>query len=292
MADAMESLTAKLRANGSAANMRDVTTVSSAGRSMVLFLNASVAAADRLESAEGAAAQRALSRAGASHNTVRDAADRIESPEIKRRVESAADSSNQVLNSLLERQRGQYRDRLDVENPTALQAAQNYRRLAQLALLAGDDAQARTLQNRSQAAFEEYASLVREGNQHLQTARRGRDNLTSTALLSFGGQRVYWIGRLDAVAERRQVIEENYGTAAARFERAGAESRAETANAEREQFVQTMDTAGTLSMVGGALLGLGFLVVIAFETRAVYHYIKDSGAAVSGDFLVPHETSS
>lgn len=289
MADSMEALASKLRTSNSAAAKRDVTTVSSAGRSTILFLSASARADEQMAADNRSAAQRSLTRAAAAYNTIQDSVSRIESPEVRRQVEATTTATNQIITDLLERQRESYRQRLESDDTTTLERAQISRQLSQLAALAGEDQRAASLENRSQEAFETYAQLVSNGNSNLQEAREKRGNLTAAALLSVGGQRVYWIGSIDSIGDQRQTVSDLYTKAGEQFESAGATSLAETARSEREQFEQAMEQARLFTLGLGGVLGIGFLILLGLEARALYRYVQESAAAVNGDFLLPHE---
>ncbi|MBX0325232.1 hypothetical protein EGH21_19585 [Halomicroarcula sp. F13] len=290
-AGAMETLATELREGGSQQARRDVTTVSAAGRSTVLFLQYTADARRQLDNGNHTAAQRSLTRAAATYNTLQTGSERVRTPDIRERMVTSSDAAGLILTDMLDEQRKYYQQRLDSNETTMLERAQTYRQLAQLAALADDDEQAARLTNQSRSAFREYSTLVSDGNADLQAARQSQANLTATTMLSIGGRPVFWIGNLDSVERQQAAVVGSYTQAEQQFESAGASSRAQTARTERAAFSQQMEQGRLLSFSLAGAVAIAFLVLLGLEARAIYRYVQDSTEAVSGDFLLAHDTT-
>lgn len=291
MATAMETLATHLRENSSSQAREDVTTVSAAGRSTNMFLEATAAARQQLDSDNNTAAQGSLTRASAAYNTLATAAEQVRTPEIREEVRTAEKSARALLTEQLAEQRADYREQLAASETTTLQQAQIYRQLSQLSALAGDKSEAAALRERSESAFEEFSTLVSDGTRNLQWARANRSKLAATTLLSVGGRPVFWIGNLDRVQATEERIKQAYTKAEKQFESAGATGRTETASSERAAFTQQMNQGRLLSFGLAGFVALGFLLLVAVEARSVYRYIQDSAEAVTGDFLLSDDTA-
>ncbi|MHC3378859.1 hypothetical protein [Haloarcula sp. H-GB5] len=290
-ASAMEELTTEIREDSSQQARNDVTTVSAAGRSTALFLRYTIDARQQMDAGNHTAAQRSLTRAAATYNTLASASGRVQTPAARTRLDRAAGTAEEILTELLDEQRGHYEQRLASNDTTMLERAQTTRQLAQLAALAGDDSEAERLEAESQSAFSNYSTLVSDGNANLQSARQDQANLTAGTLLTVGGRPVYWIGNLDGVERQQSAVVESYTQAEQQFESAGASSRAQTAQSERMAFSQRMEQGRLLSFGLAGFVVVAFITGLGLEARAIYRYVQDSTEAVRGDFLLANDTA-
>jgi hypothetical protein len=290
-ARAMEGLTTEIRENSSQRARSDVTIVSAAGRSTVLFLQYATDARQQMDAGNHTEAQRSMTRAAATYNTLASASGRVQTPATRTRLDRAAEAAEAILTELLDEQRTHYEEQLSSNDTTMLERAQTTRQLAQLAALAGDDSEATRLEEESQEAFSEYSTLVSDGNANLQSARRERANLTAGTLLTVGGRPVFWIGNLDSIERQQSAVVDSYTQAEQQFESAGASSRAETAQTERAAFTQQMEQGRLLSFGLAGFVVVVFVVGLGLEARAIYRYVQDSTEAVRGDFLLANDTA-
>ncbi|QLH76566.1 hypothetical protein HZS55_04265 [Halosimplex rubrum] len=274
----------KLRAGN--APRSDIVAVSTAGRSTTLFLQSAEQARTALDAGNHSAAQLHLTRTAAAYRTLGTYTDRISNDELAQRAAGVTERADEILAALTDRQLSYYRGRLEAENTTMLERARIERDLSRLAALRGDSDRAGELRTEADRAFSNYSTLVAEGNERLEAGRSQRDDLDESLFVSALGQRVFWIGSLDRFESATRATLSEYDTAEQRFRAAGAVERADSAAAERASLAAAYDGARTVSLGIGAGLGLVFLVVVVLESRALYRYIQESRAAVSGDFLV------
>ena len=290
-AGAMEDLAALLRNDSSQSTRADVPTVSAAGRSTALFLQYSAAAETQIANGNHERAQSAVTQSAATFNTMSGAASRVDQPDIAARLNTSSAAADGILNGLIEDQQSYYQQRLTANNTSMLERSQTYRELAQLSELAGDESQAETYRNRSQASFEEYSALISDGNSDLQRARQNQSALESDHMVSVLGQPMFWIGDLDQIQSERASINATYTQSEQQFVTAGATSRAQTVRSERAAFAQRLERARLLSFGIAGVLGLLFVGVLIKEALAIYRYVQESAEAVTGDFLLTSETS-
>jgi hypothetical protein len=294
-AEAMEALADRLREGSderSDTARGDITTVSAAGRSSVLIIEQITIAREQQAAGNYTAAQRSLTRAAAAYRTLETASTRIETTPVKTRIETAASAADESLATAIDEQRAYYQDRAQNNETAVLTTAQTQRQLARLAALTGNTDDANEFQQQSQTAFERYSTLVSEGNDNLQRARQAEANLSAVTLTSIGGQPIFWIGALDRVDARQQMITQAYAEATEKFDAAGATAQATTAREEQSAFDQRLSRGRLLSYGLAGAVGFGFLIIVSLELRAIYRYAQESEEAISGDFLIEPEASS
>jgi len=287
----MEDLAGLLRNNSTQSTRADVPTVSAAGRSTALFLQYSSDAETQIGNGDYQAAQTSVTRSAATYNTMASAAERVSQPEVAARLDTSVAAADEILNTLIEDQRSYYQQQLNESNTSMLERAQTYRQLAQLSELAGDDAQAASYRNQSRSSFEEYSTLISDGNTNLQQARTNQTALESDHMVTVLGQPMFWIGDLNQVQSERAEINASFDQAEQQFVTAGASSQAQTVRTERAAFADRFQRARLISFGIAGLLGLLFVVVLVKEALALYRYVQESAEAVTGDFLLTTETS-
>lgn len=290
-AGAMEDLAGLLRNNSSQSTRADVPTVSAAGRSTALFLQYTAEADSQIADGNYQGAQTSVTRSAATYNTMASAATRVSQPDVAARLNDSVAAADEILNGLIEDQRAYYQQQLEADNTSMLERAQTYRQLAQLSELAGDDDQAESYRNQSESSFEEYSTLISDGNANLQQARTNQSELESDHMVTVLGQPMFWIGDLDQVTSERDDINASFNQAEQQFVSAGATSQAQTVRNERTAFADRFQRARLLSFGIAGLLGILFVVVLIREALALYRYVQESAEAVTGDFLVTSETS-
>lgn len=274
-----------LRENPEQGPIRDLSQACTASRSALLFLSAEETSRSLIEEGNHTGAQPYIGRMAAGFNTMTEYVGRIETDEARTPMTNGMNVARSVLDGRVESQEDYYDESLSEDDP-ALQQAEAYRELAQLAALEGDDQSANEFDQQAEEAFEQYRTNVKEGTAALQRARDTRDELDESLFVSAFGVRVFWIGNLDQFESQTQVVLSDYETARERFEQAGATSRAEEASDERAQMGAAYDSAFLASAVLGGVVGLLFFVTVLYEVLSVYRYVQDSQAAVSGDFLL------
>lgn len=285
MVAGVRALEERLRENPEQGPIRDLSKACTVSRSALLFLNADKTSQSLIEAGNHTGAQPYVVRMAAGFNTMTEYAGRIETEEARRPMESGMNVAQSLLEDRVKSQVNHYDESLSEDDP-ALEQAEAYRELAQLAALEGDEQRAQKFQSQAETAFEEYRSNVTKGTAALQRARDTRDELDESLFVSAFGARVFWIGSFDRFDSQTQAVLSDYQTAHVRFEEAGATSRAQEAAEERRQMASAYNTAFLASAALGGLVGLLFLVAVIYEILSVYRYIQDSQAAVSGDFLL------
>jgi len=281
---ALGSLEEKLQAGE--APRSDIVAVSTAGQSTVVFLESAAETRAALEAGNNSAAQRHLIRTSAAYRTLTTYTERIENDDLAERARGVTGQADSILAELTEQQRSYYERQLEADSTTMLERARIKRDLARLAALRGDRETARRLSTEADRTFANYSTLVTEGNERLQTGRTRRTELDESLFVTVFGQRVFWIGSLDRYESETQATVEHYEAAEQRFRTAGATERAEVAAEEGDALAASYQQARTVSLAIGGVMGFALLVVIVLEARALYRYVQESRAAVSGDFLV------
>lgn len=287
MVNALESLEARLRDSEASFDQADIPAVVTTARSAILYAEALQETDAAIEEGDREGAQTSLVRAAAAFATLSDAAEDIEDPEIGARISTASTTAGTVLENYIERQQEYFSERLEGSETSRLQEAQINRELALLAELRGDQQEATNLRETAQDAFEEYSTLVADANENLIEARERRDELDESLFMSPLGQRVFFIGSYTTYDTETGAVLEQYDEAESQFAAAGATERAETAATERERLSSSYDDALLVSAALGVVFVLVFVLLLAWEIRALYRYRLDAEAAVTGDFLLP-----
>jgi len=285
ISEGVRELEQRLRDNPEEGPIRDLARACTVSRSALLFLEADATARARIDEGNHTGAQPPVGRMAAGFNTMTRYADGIETDEARRPIADGVDIAGSMLDERVETQVGHYDQTLSGDVP-ALQRATSYRELARLATLQGDEERAADLSRRANDAFDEYATAISEGTAALQRARSHRDDLDESFFVSAFGVRVFWIGDLDRFESQTDTVLSEFETASERFDAAGATSRAEAATQEREHLASDYETAFLVSAGLGGAVGLAFLVAVVYELLAVYRFVQDSRAAVTGEFLV------
>jgi len=265
--------------------IRDLARACTVSRSALLFLEADATARARIAEGNHTGAQPSVGRMAAGFNTMNQYTDSIDTNEARRPIADGVGIAESMLDERVETQVGHYDQTLSGD-VSALQQADAYRELARLATLQGDDERAGDLSRQADESFDRYANAISEGTAALQRGRSLRDDLDESFFLSAFGVRVFWIGDLDRFESQTETVLLEYEMAREQFEAAGATSRAEAAVQERDQLASAYETAFLASAGIGGAVGLVFLVAVVYELLAVYRFIQDSQAAVTGEFLV------
>ena len=284
MADAVRTLEERLREDPQGP-LRDLSRACTAGRSTLLFLNANEEAVSRIEAGNRSAAQTHIGRMAAGFNTMESYVSRIETDSVRSTADGSVVAARTLLNERVERQTRYYEESVS-DNATVLRTAEVNRELARLATLQGEEERATGFDDRADEAFDEYATLVSEGNDNLLRARETRAEMDRRLFVEVVGVRAFWIGSLDRFESRRGTVLEHYRQSRDRFARAGATQRAATADEERAETARALQRVYWTSLGAGGVAGAVLLLALGLEARGIYRYVQDSREMVSGDFLL------
>lgn len=286
MAEAISTLEDRLRENPQGSGpLQDLSRACTAGRSTLLFLNADEEAGSRIDAGNRSAAQTYIGRMAAGFNTMESYVGLIETESVRSTGEESVGAARSLLNERVESQTRFYEESVS-DNATVLRTAEVNRELARLATLQGEERRARELGGRADEAFDRYATLVSEGNDHLLGAREMRETMDQRLFVEVVGVRAFWIGSLDRFESDRDAVLSRYGRSVDSFARAGATQRAAAAAEERAATARALQRVYWVSLGAGGAAGVVLLLVLGFEARGIYRYVQDSREMVSGDFLL------
>ncbi|MFC6955190.1 hypothetical protein [Halorubellus litoreus] len=273
--------------NGDLESGTDISRAFTAAQTFATFVNATEQTRAHLEADEHEAAQRDLTRASSTYNTVSLYVSQLSDDELAGLGEDALADGNTALNDLIETQRAHYQQQLSGDNTSLLDAAIVKRELARIAVLQGEESRANTLQSAADRAFEQYAENVSAGQENLQAARSTDDNLTADVFTVVGGQPLLLNpADLGEFQSKSESVLSSYVTARERFAAAGESETASEVAQEREATANAYQTAETALYVASAGYVVAFIALVAHLLRGVIAYISDAKETATGEFLV------
>lgn len=258
-----------------------------AGRGTQLFIESASAAERAQSNGNYVAAQTAIVRAAAAHQSMRTYVGDLSTTRVRRPAEDAVEAGDGRLDELVAEQVRHYRRTLAAENASTIQRARAKRSLGTLAAVRGEEQHATELNREADEAFDAYLAAVRNASTTRREARDLRDGVRENSTLVLLGRGVVLNpARFDEVTDRSDRALGRYDRARREFVAAGAieeadRTRAEQADARRALQVTKYTLFGSLALYG--LASLALLVTVA---RRLYAYVRDARTASSGDFLV------
>jgi hypothetical protein len=287
MATSLQRLEDRIRNDEEVAS-GDLARGAAAGRSTLLFIE-SVRAARQARGTNGsAAAQASVVRAAAAHRAMETYVSRLSTPRVSGPANAAVEAAEPVVDAEVEKQTEHYRAQFESGNATALQRAAAARRLAGLASLRGRNDRAKSLRSESQAAFDRYLTLVRNGSETEQRARELEDSINESAILVAAGRAIVLNPlRISPLEDRIDRIEARYTDAARQFERAGVERQAAEVRAAQRQAATRLQQSIYVLYGWTALLGIGFVAAVVWLIGRSVTYARDVDTTRIGQAVEP-----
>jgi hypothetical protein len=274
MTESITTVEDRLRDNETLAS-GDLPRTIAAAQSAILVVESIESARETRQQTNASAAQSEVVRAAAAQRALELYVDSISTESVRVPAERALEASRAEVDTEIERQEDYYTQRLESDDATALTRATAARRLARLRALNDQPAEAQTYRNRSQAAFDRYDRLVREGTDHIQRARAADRSINnSSAAVLFGRAVVLNPLRISSLESRLANIDEEYTTAAQKFEQAGAARDAQAVRQRRNAVATRLQQSVFILYGWSGAIGLGFLILIWWLVRQSVAYAK------------------
>lgn len=257
-----------------------------AGRATLLFVDSLETARTARENGSYATAQRALVRAAVARDLMADYVASTEGEELRSTARPGVDAAAAAFNRTARAQRQHYREVVEA-NESVIDTAQANRALMRLAEHTGDDRAVDRYRAAYETASTRYRSLIEEASAESAAADAGYARYRANATVVLAGYPlVLNPARADATLTRIDRIDAGYADSARTFARAGATTEANAVR-RRAGDVRSRLTVSRYALFGSVgLYGLVVVFVLLRVVSGTYAYVRDAGAATSGDFLV------
>ncbi|CAP15400.1 COG1361 family protein [Halobacterium salinarum] len=283
---ALSSMEQRLR-DGENVSASDIWRSLTIGQSTVILIDSVETVEQQHADRNYEAAQSRVVSALVAHNLIDEYVSELDDSEAAAQLRDVVETTEDPVARVVEEQKTYYEDVLASEDATALQRYSASSSLATLERHQGNGDQADEYAARAEEEFSEYQSLVDEGIDRRQRARKARDALTSNATLTVLGQPVVANpARLDTVQRLRQATNDNYDAAVQRFSAAGATAEADATADEAAAASRTAQLTEYGLYGFTAVYAVVFVVFIVREVLNARTYIRETREAASGNFLL------